>query len=57
MAIISKSVQHYIERFLQMQMILDELMQREWGDGAENLREGEKMYETAQLNIPAVIQF
>jgi hypothetical protein len=32
-------------------------MQREWGDGAENLHEGETMYETAQLNFPAVIQF
>jgi hypothetical protein len=53
---ISKTVQHRMERFRQMQIKLDELTTPGWGDSANYFRERDKKYGTAQLRVVAVFK-
>ena len=56
MGTITKTVQQRMESFRQKQMKLDELTQPGWEDAADYFRERDKMYGTAQLRVPVVVQ-
>jgi len=56
MGTISKTVQHCMESFRQMQMRLDELTQPGWGDAANYFCERDMKYRTAELKVPAVVK-
>jgi len=56
MGTITKTVQRRMESFLQKQMKLDELTQLRWEDAADYFRERDKMYGTAKLRVPVVVQ-
>jgi len=56
MGTITKTVQHRMESFRQKQMRLDELTQPGWGDAANNFRERDMRYGTAELMVPAVVK-
>jgi len=56
MGIITKTVQHRMERFRQKQMKLDELTQPGWEDAANFFCERDKKYGTFELRVPAVVQ-
>jgi hypothetical protein len=53
---ITKTVQHRMERFRSKQMILEELTDPGWGDGATNFCEGDIRYITAKLNVPVDVK-
>jgi len=53
---ISKTVQHRMQSFRQQQMRIDELTQPGWGEAAKYIRERDMKYETAQLQLPAVVK-
>jgi len=55
MGTISKTVQHRMESFRQMQMRLDELTQPGKGDAADYLCKRDVKYGTAKLKVPAVV--
>jgi len=50
----SKTVQHRMESFRQMQLRLDQLTQPGWGDMADNFCERDMKYGTTEWKIPAV---
>jgi len=54
MRTISKTVQHNMESFRQMQMRVDELMQPGWGDATDNFRERDMKYGMTELKVLAV---
>jgi len=56
MGTISKSVQHGMECFRQMQMKIEELTQPRRGEVANYLRDRHKKYEMTDMMVPAVIQ-
>jgi len=56
MGTISKTVQHRRVKFWQKKMKLEELTQPGWGDVADYFREGDKMYGSSELKVPAVIK-
>ena len=56
MGTISKTEQHRIQSFRQMQMRLDELMQLGWRDTANQFCERDMKFGTAELMVPAVVK-
>jgi hypothetical protein len=56
MCTISKTVQHCMESFWQWQMRFDESTQPGWRDTANDFRERDKKYGTAELQVPAVVK-
>jgi len=53
---ISKTVQQHMERFRPKKMKSDKLTQPGWGDATDYFHEGEKLYGTSELRVPAVIK-
>jgi hypothetical protein len=56
MGTITKMVQQRMETFRQKQMKLDELAQPGWEDAADSFCERDKMYGTAELRVPVIVQ-
>jgi len=56
MAMISRTVQHRMERIWPKQMNLDELTQRGWGDMADHCHRRDMKYRTTELTVPAVVK-
>jgi hypothetical protein len=56
MGTITKTVQQHIERFRQMKIKFDELIQPGWQDAADSFREQDKIYGTSELRVPAAVQ-
>jgi phosphoglycerate dehydrogenase-like enzyme len=56
MGTISKMVQQRIESFRQKQMKIDELTQLGWEDAADDFRERDKKYGTAESRVLVVVQ-
>jgi len=56
MSTISNTVQHGMVSFRQRKTRLDKLTQPGWGDAANYFGERDMKYETAKLNVPAVVK-
>jgi len=56
MSTVTKMVLHYMERFPQTQIMLDELTQPGWEDAADYSRQRGMKYSTSELRVPAVVQ-
>jgi len=56
MGTITKMVKHRMESFRQKQMMLDNLLQSEWGDTADYFNERDMKYGTTELKVLAVVK-
>jgi len=56
MGTIPNTVQHHLESLWQMQMRLDKLTQRGWGDSADSFCERDIKYGMTKLKVPAVVK-